>query len=47
MAFILSYLNNGYWVKGSNHLHEQIIITDEDQMIMNYHWVSLYLPGIY
>jgi hypothetical protein len=46
MAFIPGW--SGYLAIGSRNLHEQVIITDDDEMTMNTYWVSYGpLPGIY
>lgn len=39
--------SSGYWVEGSEELHDQIIITSKGQIKRNGRWVGGYLPGIY
>lgn len=45
---IFPFSYGGYWAIGSPQMHEQVIITDEDEMTMNGYYVSYGpLPGIY
>lgn len=48
MAWIPFMNYGGYLIRGSQILHEQVIISDEDEMKMNTYYVSFGpLPGIY
>lgn len=38
--------NHGYWVVGSDS-YDQIVMSTEGKIKINYQWINCYLPGIY